>query len=320
MNSPNPIQIGIVEFPESIKSAIYGLSEMLEIADNLCLELDVDCRFSTAILSCHQLPEKRFSAILIPPFRAGCSFEHIDSRIINWLQQQHKQGAILTSACAGAFILAATGIIGNRSVTTHWRLNTFFEKQFPNIQLDTNALLIHHGDIITAGGMMSWVDLGLELVLQFSNSEVMRQLGKALVVDTAPREQQYYQQFRPSYSHGDQTIITVQQSIQQDFMNSLTITALAENANLTPRTIQRRFVKATGLTPKEYIQRVRIQKVCDLLETTNDSFEYIANQVGYDDVGTCRRAFCKIMGLQPSQFRARFFRDPKHLRYKPAIT
>lgn len=84
---------------------------------------------------------------------------------------------------------------------------------------------------------------------------------------------------------------------------------MAEQVNLTVRTMQRRFLKATCYNPNRYLQRLRVQKACDLLENTQHSFEYIANQVGYEDTRACRKIFIKIIGLTPREFRMRFTRN-----------
>ncbi|MEH6449441.1 MAG: helix-turn-helix domain-containing protein [Oleispira sp.] len=56
----------------------------------------------------------------------------------------------------------------------------------------------------------------------------------------------------------------------------------------------------------EYLQRLRIQKACELLESTKKTFEVIAYDVGYEDVSACRKSFVKIIGLTPKEFRRRF--------------
>ncbi len=156
---------------------------------------------------------------------------------------------------------------------------------------------------------MAWIDLGFEVVAKYTSLSVMHQLGKTLVIDTAPREQRFYQQFNPSFLHGDQTIVTIQQTMNLDYTKPLSIRLLAKQANLTERTMQRRFLKATGCNPNHYLQRLRVQKACDLLESTQRSFEWVANQVGYEDTSACRKVFIKTMGLTPREFRTRFVRS-----------
>ncbi|HFD4039586.1 helix-turn-helix domain-containing protein [Vibrio parahaemolyticus] len=177
---------------------------------------------------------------------------------------------------------------------------------FMEIPLNCNKILIVHGDIVTAGGMMSWLDLGFELVAKYSSLRVVRQLGKTLVIDTAQREQSYYQQFKPSFAHGDLVIVSIQQIMYQGYTEPLSVHQLAKQVNITERTMQRRFLKATGYNPNQYLQRLRIQNACDYLESTKHSFEWIANQVGYEDISACRKAFINIVGLTPREFRKRF--------------
>ncbi len=247
-----------------------------------------------------------YAAIILPPSLQSDYYLAPEQILMAWLHHHHQRGAVLTSACAGAFILAATGCLDNKAVTTHWGLADLFKQQYPQHHLSVEQILINQGDVITAGGMMSWLDLGFELVAQFSNPSVMRMVGKMLVVDTGAREQRYYQQFSPNYQHGDEAIVAIQHEINDSYSQSLSVSALAKQVNLTERTFLRRFVKATGIKPTQYIQRVRIQKVCDMLESTNHSFEWIANQVGYDDASACRKVFFRTMGLTPGDFRKRF--------------
>lgn len=300
------VAIGIYHYPNALKSAIYGLEELFLMANSVCNEHQLDVVFEPVIFEHTQSLDNTFAVILLPPGLQNSDYINPDIKIVEWLQAQHRQGATLASACAGAFILAATNLVDSRAVTTHWGLAPQFAAQFPHIELKSNEILINHGDVITAGGMMSWLDLGFELVKQYASASVMRKLGKLLVVDTAPREQRFYQQFNPSLLHGDQSIVSIQQSMNLSYMDSLSVNTLAAQANLTVRTMQRRFLKATGYTPNQYLQRLRVQKACDYLESGQHSFEYIANLIGYEDTSACRKVFIKIIGLTPREFRKRF--------------
>ena len=162
------------------------------------------------------------------------------------------------------------------------------------------------GDIISAGGLMSWIDLGLEIVAQFTKPHIMRSLGKFLIVDTGKREQRYYGSFTPPFNHGNEAIINVQHYLQANFSQPMSISKLAAIAIMSERTFLRHFTRATSQKPMQYIQRLRVQKACDLLESTTQSFEQISASVGYDDVNSFRKVFIKVIGLSPSAFKARF--------------
>ncbi|QUX97031.1 AraC family transcriptional regulator [Marinomonas sp. CT5] len=304
-------QIAVIAYPYSLLSAVHGFSETFELANEACEETDLDVRITTHILSETDLLKAtskapHYHAVLLSPTLEKASYSSNNEVITDFLITQHQQGTILCSACAGAFFLAYTGLTEKRIMTTHWALENSFKERFPKQAVDTSKILINQGDIISAGGMMSWMDLAMELIQALTNANIVRQLSKTLVIDTGKREQRYYQQFQPNFDHGDTAILTVQHYLQGHFNEQQRTTNMATLAKLTPRTFLRRFAKCTGLNPNEYLQRIRIQVACDTLEQTTLPFESIALQVGYEDVGSCRKAFQKIMGLTPSAFRQRF--------------
>ena len=108
---------------------------------------------------------------------------------------------------------------------------------------------------------------------------------------------------------GDQAIDLIQQTMNMNYAKPLSIQALANHFNRTERTMQRRFLKATGYNPNQYLQRLRVQKACNLLESSLHSFEWITSQVGYEDTSACRKVFIKTKGLTPKEFRMRFTRN-----------
>lgn len=298
--------IAICDYPNALKSAIYGLEEMFEMAGALSSDSPNSYKFNVEIFQDWALEDIDFHIVILPPSSESDYYQKPDPKLIEWLNKQHQSGAILASACAGAFILNQTQAASNRPITTHWGLAEVFKTQFPESSLSTNDLIIDHGDVITAGGMMSWVDLGLELIKKSTSIELMRQLGKTLVIDTAPREQRFYQQFTPSFQHGDPVILSIQQNLHQHFDRSFQVSQLAESNHMTIRTLQRRFTKATGCTPLKYIQKLKVQKACDALENTNNTFERISSDLGYDNVSAFRKIFVNTMGLTPTEFRKRF--------------
>lgn len=319
MNSSTPTtHIAIIDYPHALQSAIFGCSEMFLLTNHFCQETSHNAHFQTDIIPVSDINQPRYkktcyTAIFIPPALNDAFYRTSSQELDQWLIEKHEQGSILCSACAGAFILASTGLLDQREVTTHCILLEAMSEQYPQVHLSPNQILINDGDIMTAGGMMSWVDLGLELVAQLTTPAIMRQLGRMLVVDTGRREQRYYQQFAPSYTHGDAVILRVQKHLQTHYQDSIKMADLAQQYCLTERTFLRRFIKATQLKPSEYLQRLRIQKVCDLLESTSNTFDAIANTVGYKDTGACRKAFVNIMGLTPQEFKGRFTGNSENL-------
>lgn len=301
------IKVTIIQYPNAMESAIYGLKDLLTLANKISSEQDIESLFATKIMKAEDVNGVDMADIFIlPPSLDGEYHETPGNNLLSAILSNHQNGAVICSACAGAFILARTGLLDNRTVTTHWQLKEKFELEFPKVSLNIESLLINDGDIVTAGGLMSWIDLGLEIVAQYTKPSIMRALGKFLIVDTGRREQKYYVSFSPKLNHGNKAILKVQHFIQTNFEQPINIAMLADKAYMSERTFFRQFTEATKIKPTLYVQKIRVQKACELLETTSRSFEQISSTVGYDDVNSFRKVFIKLMGLSPSAFRARF--------------
>ena len=303
----NSVSIVIITYSGCMYSAVHGLEEMFLLANDISAKNNIQERFVIETCAVDNIrgkqhedmsnPTEFFQVVIIPPNIKGHYYLNPDKKLIDWIKRHHAHGSIISSICAGAFILAATGLIKQREVTTHWKLAQVFYKTYPDYKLDIDKILINDGDIITAGGLMSWIDLGLEITSQFTNSSIMRELGKLLVIDTGLREQRYYKKFLPRYDHTDKKIRGIQHYIQANYESSIEVKTLAEQCFLTERTFLRHFVKAVGLKPIQYIQRIRIQKACELLEASSQTIDSIALKVGYEDVSAFRRIFLKCMNV-----------------------
>ncbi|MET0067776.1 MAG: helix-turn-helix domain-containing protein [Candidatus Thiodiazotropha sp.] len=309
--SPRTTSIALLTSARAMQTAVHGLSEMFGLANRLCHESEVDHCFSICQFDIQDMPEPGddgpgFAAVLIPPLLDDSPELPVDPRLLSWLRNQHARGALLCSVCAGAFILAQTGLLDHRPVTTHWMLGERLQQCYPAIDLKSERMLICDSEIITAGGLMAWIDLGLELVARYAGPGVVRELGRLLVIDTGGREQRYYRRFLPRLDHGDAAVLKAQQLLHAGYAEPVPVTVLARAVHLTERTLLRRFVKATGLRPHEYLQRLRVDRVCDRLEETRNSFESIAASVGYRDASACRKTFIKVTGLTPAAYRRRF--------------
>lgn len=300
--------IGVLDYPGCMRSAVQGLHDLFGLANLLAPAHGVSRRYAISTLRTADCVRATMplQVLIVPPNMDGDFYLAPDSATLDWLRRQHAQGCVLCSACAGSFVLAASGLLRGRRLTTHWMLATDFARRYPDCELDVDALLVDGGDVVTAGGVMAWIDLGLELVSRWSGPMLMRELGRLMVVDTGAREQRYYARFVPRFDHGDAVIVKAQHYLQANHTEPLRIAALARLCCLSERTLLRRFQRATGWGPNEYLQRLRIQHACSLLEATRDSIDEASQQAGYEDPSAFRRTFQRIVGLTPREFRSRF--------------
>ncbi len=321
IKSENIISIGLLNYPGSQLSSLHGLTDLFDTANRLADEQDLESikRIATSHwivdlksgeISCgygageEQTPQ--LSALVVPPrLSEEASLTPVTPQN-DWIIHQHKGGAIISSICAGAFVLAEAGLLNGRSATTHWALKDEFLEAYPNVNLVIDKLLIEDGEIITAGGVMAWVDLGLRLIERFMGPAIMLEVAKFFLVDPSGREQRFYSAFTPRFDHGDEAVLKAQHWMQAHYKETVAVSEIANVAGLGERTFLRRFHKATSHKPTAYMQMLRVGKARGYLEQSTMPFNQIAWEVGYEDPSAFRKLFQKIVGLTPGDYKKRF--------------
>jgi transcriptional regulator GlxA family with amidase domain len=251
-----------------------------------------------------------FADILVAPGRlSGPVTAEEAVPFARWLIMQHARGAVLASNCGGAFLLAETGLLRGRSATTHWMFADLLQTRFPEVIVEPEKIVIDDGDIITAGGLMAWTDLGMRLIDRLLGPSIMVETSRFFLVDARGREQRHYASFAPRLTHGDEAILKVQHWLQVKGARAISVADMAREAGLEDRTFLRRFKAATGAKPTEYAQCVRMEKARELLQFTRRTVDQIAWSVGYEDAAAFRRVFGRLVGLSPGDYRRRFGAD-----------
>ncbi len=318
---PRKTRIGIVLYPGAKLAAVHGLTDLFETANRFSAELGGehraelrishwDTHAETAQVACvfgsepHQ--DIKLDCLIFPPtLEIDQTGEKTDA-LLEWAAARHASGATLCSVCGGAFMLARLGLLNGRAATTHWSYSDALATRFPEICVKTDELIVDLGDVVTAGGVMAWLDLGLKLVDRYLGPLVMMRTAQFFLVDPAGRQQRYYANFSPPMHHGDSAILKVQLWLQTTAFQPIPIERMAGRAKLGQRTFLRRFQKATGQTPTEYVQHLKVHKARELLEFTTLSVKEISWKVGYEDTGTLRKVFDRFLGLTPTDYRRRF--------------
>ena len=323
-----PTEIAILAYPLSQRAAILSLTDLFIEASRISRGLagaaaqtlrvthwqasatggKLELSFDT-----HEGQPSQPAVIIAPPTLAGPPVPGAIRPFATWMRERHDTGATLCSVCGGTFVLAESGLLRNRRATTHWGYAEELSRRYPDILVDGDKLIIDDGDIVTSGGIMSWTDLGLKLVDRFLGSAVMLATARFFLIDTAGREQRFYSVFSPKFDHGDEAVLKVQHWLHKEGGHHATLAAMAAHAGLEERTFLRRFRKATDLNPTEYCQRLRIGKAREMLELTSRTIDQVAWDVGYEDPGSFRKIFHKMIGLRPSDYRKRFAVTPSAL-------
>ena len=236
----------------------------------------------------------------------------IDSKLalnadyIPWLQRLHGGGVELASICTGAFLLAKTGLLNGKSATTHWMVEQTFRQMFPEVRLMPEKVVIDESGIYCSGGATSFLNFVLYLVEKFGGAELAVYTSKMLLIDRDKSPQNGYAIFLPQKSHSDEVIWQAQQLIETRATERINVEALSGELNMSRRNFIRRFKKATGNTPIEYIQRVKVERAKKAFETGESSVQEIMFEVGYEDLGAFRKLFQRCTGLSPAAYRAKY--------------
>ncbi|MBS0031025.1 GlxA family transcriptional regulator [Chitinophaga sp. 22321] len=253
---------------------------------------------------------KKTDLLIIPSVSYDSQVMQDNAGLITWISAQYKAGAEVASMCSGAFLLAATGLLDGKSCSTHWNLSADFKRLFPNVHLHTDKLITSEKGIYTNGGGYSFLNLILFLVEQYFGREIAVYCSKIFQIDIERSSQSPFHIFQMQKNHGDDLISQAQTYIEHNLGEKISFEDLAVKLATSRRNFDRRFIKATGNTPVEYLQRVKVEAAKNALEKGRKSIFEVMMEVGYSDDKAFREVFKKITGISPLEYRAKYNKVP----------
>ncbi|HWO67554.1 MAG TPA: helix-turn-helix domain-containing protein [Umezawaea sp.] len=239
----------------------------------------------------------------------GCSdvTAPVPADVVAALTSAAANGTRIASICSGAFILAATGLLDGLRATTHWLAAAALAEQHPEIDVDPDVLYVDNGQFLTSAGAAAGLDLCLHLIRRDHGSAVAAQAARLSVM---PLEREGGQ---AQFIVGDQfptprgsVLEPVLRWMDESSDKDLTLEDIAAHANMSTRTLNRRFREQTGTTPLRWLTRARIRRAQHLLESTTHPVDRIAGQVGFGSPTAFRDQFKRVVGTSPSAYRSAF--------------
>jgi AraC family transcriptional activator FtrA len=226
--------------------------------------------------------------------------------LLRALRSAYARGARLVSICSGVFVLAATGLLDGKRVTTHWRYAEQLSAQFPKLRVDPGVLYVDEGRILTSAGSAAGIDLCLHIVRRDYGAEIANRVARRLVMPPHRDggQAQYVQD--PVHSRTPGGLAPVMQWVQSHLGQALHVDDLARHAAMSPRTFARRFREQTGTTPHQWITHQRLLAAQTRLEKTGEGIDQIAEAVGLQTAATLRHHFSRTLDTTPTAYRRRF--------------
>lgn len=319
-----PLRVSILILPESGTMAAFGLHEVL--GDTHRNARAISRPILPTLVARKLEPYRSSTGLAVTPeenLDTGCADVviicdiHIGegetptgrwSEEIAWVRRHFEAGATICSTCSGSLLLAEAGLLDDADAASHWSMADLFRDLYPRVRFRPERILCDSGSggrLITTGGASAWQDLALYLIGRYCGAmEATRVARLFLLGDRGQGQLPFASMARPR-QHKDAAISSIQDWLAHNYTTPNPVSAMVERSGLTERSFKRRFPAATGYTPVEYVQALRIEEAKQMLETEDSGIEEIAALVGYEDPTFFRRLFKRLAGVTPAQYRQR---------------
>lgn len=226
--------------------------------------------------------------------------------VCEWLTSQWRAGAWIAANCTGTFILAETGLLDGRTATTTWWLERQFRNKFPEVGLQMQPVITEVDRLICAGASASYLIQTVRVIERFVGPVIASQCAKTMLIDVSQTNQIPYLPLLAKKDHSDALVHRAQHWLQNNMARSVRISELSDVLAVSERTLTRRFRSVLDQTPLAYLQDLRLESARALLDTSSQSVDEIAGQVGYIDTSSFTRLFRQRVGMSPGAYRDRF--------------
>ena len=234
----------------------------------------------------------------------------VPEEVVARLRTAARRGTRLASICAGAFVLAATGLLDGKRATTHWAAADLLRAMHPEVEVDPDVLYVDNGQFLTSAGAAAGLDLCLHIIRRDFGSAVAADAARLSVMplEREGGQAQFIAPSPPAVPRGsvfEPLLVWLEESSGSD----LTLAEIAARAGMSTRTLNRRFREQTGTTPLQWLHRSRVRRAQHLLETTTHPVDRIGGQVGFGSPTAFRDRFKRVVGTSPHDYRRAFQRS-----------
>lgn len=313
-SSSTLLEVAVLEYPGSLRAAAPVLSELAQRCNRtaaagkchggrmLVTRWTVSSQGMYRVAGSELFGKAAPAIVVIPGNEPSWTLPQPDERILDWLRDCHEAGSVLAGCDEGVLVLACSGLLAGRAVSLPNLARCPSLSSMVPSWIPGERTLVDDGDLITAAGPEAWKYLSLRLLARVYGQSVMTATIQQLQLVIPRAVQDDLERFSPNFAHGDRCILKAQRWLHTIHARCITLQDICDSSGLEPRTLQRRFLRATGLRPIEYCQRLRIAKALMMMQG-GSLIEEAAWVVGYTDQSAFRRLFLRFVGTTPARYR-----------------
>lgn len=223
--------------------------------------------------------------------------------VIGWLRRAYEAGSTIAGVGTGCCFMAEAGLLDNRPATTHWHYFDQFEQRYPRVHLKRDYFITQADELYCAASINSLADLTVHFIQRLYGAHIAHHIERHFSheIRRAYESMRYFE--GSTDKHSDETVLQVQLWLQNNYSQEVKFSVLAEQFDMSVRSMNRRFKNATGKSPLRYLQETRMGIARDLLKSSNLSISEIAYNVGYQDLGHFSALFKKSFSATPHDYR-----------------
>ncbi|MBC9878906.1 GlxA family transcriptional regulator [Bradyrhizobium sp. INPA01-394B] len=319
--SNSPLHIVVCIYPDVMAMDVCGPMEAFAMANSLAG--GALYHLSTAAVTMD--PIKTSAGFCILPNRVLTELEDLpidtllvaggyghvtasrDKMMTNWLRETAPRARRHGSICTGAFLLAASNLLDGKRATTHWALASTFAREYPSTTLDIDSIFVRDGQTYTSAGISAGIDLALALIEEDHGRTFALRVARSLVVFLKrPGGQSQFSAHLQAQFSSIPAVRMAQEWALAHLSEDLSARALAARVGMSERNFRRLFVAELQETPREYVERIRLDEARRQIEDTSVSAQTVAKRCGFGTMNNLRRAFIRRFGVTPQWYRTHF--------------
>ena len=230
-----------------------------------------------------------------------------DPALIDWIARNAPRARRVCSVCTGTFVLAQAGLLEGKRVVTHWQATDALRRQFPNLEVQPDAMFVRDDPVWSSAGVSAGIDLALALVQDDCGRAVAMSVARQLVVYIKrPGGQTQFSELLAQVK-GSEPFAELHDWLSTHLHDeTLSVESLARRACMSARNFARVYKTKTGRTPAKAIELFRLETARKLLEDTDERIEAIARRTGFGDEDRMRNTFQRHLNVSPRDYRERF--------------